>query len=218
MNIFESANGLLGDVRPDGFKAALSEFFTISADIRERLGDRGGLLTEYLERVFDALCENNTETAAAYGFSNAGDELRELCGKIIRGSRKVTRHPFYLTAKRYIDTHPLPYREDQSRLEVYTVALVGDFCKYAVEKYYKEFSGRLESSGHIPRIAALYDEICGVHDAAEPLNRLNAVIQNGFITVPAMASFTQGIIDDALLSLLFKEPETGKYVFEMPQA
>jgi len=215
MNIFANVTGLLGEIQPEGVGRSLSDFFDVTTCIMERLGERRGLLVEYLKAALDAICETNIETSATCGFTRGGNELRNVCGGIIRGDNKNTEHPFYQTAKRYIDTHPFPYKDIQGQLEIYSVALLDEFYKYAVEKYYKEFSGKLETGGHITRITTLYNEICAVLGSDEPMEKLNEIIQKTFITVPVMASFTQGMTDSAILSLLYHEPETNKYVFEM---
>lgn len=215
MNSFTNANEFLGEIQPESLSCALTRFFNATASIREKLGDKQTLLTEYLETVFDAISKTNIETSATLGFSNCARELREVCVNVMSGDNKNTQHPFYQTAKRYIDTHPLQFEDNQSKIEAYTIALKGSFNKYAAEKFYKEFSGKLEN-GHIARITELYKELCGILGTEEPIEHLNAIIKKDFIIVPVMASFAQGIIDAAVLSLLYQEPETGKYVFEMP--
>jgi len=213
MNIFQNADGFIGTVPPESFGNSLKKFFDAASGVRDKLGNSHEFLAEYLEAVFDAISKTNTETAATCGFSRCTKELRTICNAIIRGSGEETQHPFYDTAKSYIEAHPIPYEESQSKLEFYTVALVGEFIKYAIAQHYNEFGGKLNDE--TARITALYNDICAVLGSEEPMERLNEIIQDEFITVPVMASFVQGIIDSTVLSMLFNEPGSGKFVFEM---
>lgn len=200
-NIFANADSFLGEIRTDDFERAIAEFFTVTADIRERLGSNRTLLADYLDTVLDVICRNHVETTATHGFSIYGRELRGICLGIIRSSNENTQHPFYETAKRYIDEYPTSYKNVHRKLDMYAVALTGEFIKYATERYRAEYTSKLESSGSIARIESLYKGISGILGTEEPMERVNAIIRNGMRTVPVMAVVAQGIIDMAFYAL-----------------
>ena len=215
MNIFENANGFLGEIHPESLKNALAEFYETVAEMKGRLGHRSGLLDEYIKLVFRVIYEVNTETSSTDGFSSAMPELRKLCGAIVRDESEYEDHPLYKQAKHFIELHPFPHIKGLYRIDVYAGALVGDYGKYAIEKYYKKYDGRLTDSGYIAALKPLYKNICDILGAENVMEQFNMLIKRHFIIAPAMHSFLQGLMDDMLDTLAFQVPETAKLVFEL---
>ncbi len=215
MNIFENAGAFLGEIRLESLGNALTEFYGAVADVKGRLGHSGRLLDEYLELVFGAIHEVSTETSATDGYSSCMPELKRMCGSIVRGESGYENHPLYEQTKQYIDLHPLPHLERLHKIEVYAGVLMGDYSKYAIEKYYNKYNGRLADSGYISELNPLYNDICGILGSEDAMERLNMIIKRSFLITPVMHSFLQAVIDNMLEMLSFKVPETAKHVFEL---
>ena len=130
MNIFYEYEGIFGKAETAHLERTLQEFFELADAMRRRLGKQGYLLDEYISIILKGANATLAQSAAEDGFA-ASSELRYLCMDIMDGKADCANHPLYEKFQAYITGHPLPYRERVTKLNLYCIALAGDYLEYA---------------------------------------------------------------------------------------
>jgi hypothetical protein len=214
MNIFENESGFLGDASVKHLKISFVEFIKQAAEIRTKLGKQGYLLDKYLSYLFETSNEILAYEAASEGFETGGI-LNGLCSGILSGDPKNTDHPFYNEVKTYIEAHPLRSQERATKVSIYCSVLI-EPCLGSMSKEYYE---RIESSAHdvldVSDFRKLYDRIVEVLGDEEAMKNLNLLFRQRFLIVTAMAAFLQGITNDLLYSLTYRDSESSKQIFQL---
>jgi len=214
MNIFENESGFLGDASVKHLKLSFAEFIKQAAEIRTKLGKQGYLLDKYLSYLFETSNEILAYEAASEGFETGGI-LNGLCSGILSGDSKNTDHPFYDEVEAYIEAHPLKSQERATKVSVYCSVLIERCLDSMCEKYYE----RIEASTHavldVCDFRNLYNRISEVLGGEEAMENLNLLFRQRFLIVTAMAAFLQGITNELLYSLTYRDRESFKQVFQL---
>jgi len=214
MNIFENESGFLGDASVKHLKNSFIEFIKQAAEIRTKLGKQGYLLDKYLSYLFETSNEILAYEAASEGFETGGI-LSGLFSEILSGDPKNTDHPFYNEVKAYIEAHPLISQERATKVSLYCSILIERCLGSMSEEYYE----RIESSAHdvldVSDFRKLYDRIVEVLGDEESMKNLNLLFRQRFLIVTAMAAFLQGITNDLLYSLTYRDRESSKQIFQL---
>ena len=214
MNVFYEYEGIFGRAEPAHLNRAMREFFELAATIRRRLGKQGYLLDKYISSVLDAANATLLHVSADSGLQS-GAELRQLILTVMDGKRDYANHPMYERAKEHIEAHPLAYQERQTVLDAYCVALAGDYLEHATQSFAKEQRKAMQPAFDIVCLRDLYRKISATIGGEEQLERLNLLIRQRFLIVTPMAGFLQGLTNDLLYSLVCRDAETSKQVFQL---
>jgi hypothetical protein len=124
-------------------------------------------------------------------------------------------HPLYELVKKYIDDHQLMYQEPNTKVSIYCSALTSDYLKYAAEQYFEEVENNFKSVLDICDLYGLYVKICGLLGSEEAMESLNLLFQQRFLIATTMAVFLQGMTNQLLYSLTYRDRETSKQVFQL---
>jgi hypothetical protein len=214
MNIFEKEIGIIGDAQVEHLKLSYEEFMQQAHDIRTRLGKQAYLLDGYLPYLFKSINVTLAYQAASDGF-DAGGELNSLCLGVIRDGNKYKKHPFYEHAKEYIDAHPLEYQDINTKASLYCSMLAYDFLKVAAEQYFDVVKGNLIGTLNILDLRDLYVKICELLGSEEAMESLNLLFCQRFLIATTMDVFLQGMTNELLYSLDYRDRETSKQVFQL---
>lgn len=214
MNIFKNESGLLGDATVKHLKLSFDEFFKQASEIRTKLGKQGYLLDKYLSYLFETSNEILAYEAASEGFETGGI-LDSLCSGILSGDSQNKDNPFYNEVKTYIDAHPLKFQERATKISVYYSLLI-DRC---LDRMCKDYYERIESNAHtvldVCDFRNLYNRISEILGSEEPMENLNLLFLQRFLIATAMASFLQGITNELLYSLTYRDKESSKQIFQL---
>jgi hypothetical protein len=210
----ENENGIIGDAPIEHLNHSFEELIGQSCEIRTKLGNQAYLLDKYLSYLFESTNRTQVYVAASDGFDTAG-ELNGLCYSVIRDDPKYKDHPFYEQVKAYIDAHPLKHQEPHTKVPIYCSALAGDFLKYSAEKYFDKIKSDSVSVLDICNLCDLYDKICGLLGSEETMENLNLLFQQRFLITTAMAAFLQGMTNQLLYSLTYRDRESSKQIFQL---
>jgi ribosomal protein L31 len=205
MNIFENESGILGSVSVDNLKRSFKEFLQQATEIRIKLGKQRYLLDNYLTYLFEATNGILAYEAASEGFETEST-LNSLCAEILRGDSKSNDHPFYEQVKAFIDAHPLKYQESFTRLSLYDIMLSCSYLESVYEQYYTDLVTDIRDFLDIVDLNNLYDKIC---------EALGGLFCQRFLIVKAMDTFLQGMTNQLLYSLTYRDRETSKQVFQL---
>lgn len=214
MNIFENESGILGSASVENLKRSFKEFLRQATEIRIRLRKQGYLLDKYLSYLFEATNGILAYEAATEGFETEST-LNSLCAEILRGDAKSNDHPFYEQVKAFIDAHPLKYQESFTKLSLYDAMLSCSYLESIYEQYYTDLVADTRAFLDIVDLNNLYDKICEALGGEKEMEHLNLLFCQRFLIVKAMDIFLQGMINQLLYSLTYRDRETSKQVFQL---
>lgn len=207
MNIFENESGILGSASVDILKQSFMEFIQQATEIRIRLGKQRYLLDKYLSYLFEATNRILAYEAASEGFETEST-LNSLCSEILKGDAKNNDHPFYEQVKAFIEAHPLKYQENFTRLSLYDVMLSCTYLKSVYEQYYIDLVADIRTFLDIVDLNNLYNKICEALGGEKEMEYLNLLFCQRFLIVKAMDIFLQGMTNQLLYSLTYRDRET----------
>lgn len=214
MNIFENESGILGGVSVNSLNQSLKEFLRQATEIRRRLGKQGYLLDKYLSYLFEATNGILAYEAASEGFETEST-LSGLCSEILKGDAKSNDHPFYKQVKTFIDAHPLKYQESFTKLSIYDVMLSSSYLESVYEQYYADLVADIRAFLDIVDLNSLYNKICEALGCEKEMEHLNLLFCERFLTAKATDIFLQGMTNQLLYSLTYRDRETSKQVFQL---
>lgn len=214
MNIFENESDFLGGASVEHLKHSFAEFIKQAVEIRTKLGNQGYLLDQYLCYLFETSNETLAYEAASKGFETGGI-LNGLCSGIISGDSKNTDHPFYDEVKAYIEAHPLRSQERATKVSVYCSVLIERCLDSMCKEYYKQIESNAHAVIDVCDFRNLYNRISEILGDEEAMANLNLLFRQRFLVVTAMAAFLQGITNELLYSLTYRDRESSKQIFQL---
>jgi len=213
MNIFEHTRDIVGNLDVGYLRRTQQEFFELARLIRVRLGNKSYLLDKYVYDLLSAINETLAYDAADRGFLCSG-ELRGICADILNGEGNRTDHPFYETAKQYINDHPLTFQERTTQVDIYCTMLSCNFMEFAAPLFYEDCR---DTTGAVMDIIFLRELYCKISSVVgeELMEQLNVLIRQRFLIAAPMFCFAQGMTNDLLYSLQWRDIETNKTALQL---
>ena len=142
MNVFKETKNFLGEVNAKELGVAFVEFIELAKAIRGKLGCRKYLLDQYLLRLLEM-----ANTFSHLDLSDDGEEtggkLRKLCRRVLRGEDAVGKTRIGSMVQAYVATHPYPFLENYTKIELYMADLADLYFEHAAERYAEEQENRL---------------------------------------------------------------------------
>jgi len=212
MNIFNSIDSFLGDSGKAMPKVSVAEIFSIIRQIRTALGEENDYLDKYLSIMVTALNHPGSPNMVEDGFFK-GNGLRGICTAVVRKKPEDTDHPFYVTAKNYIDSHPLEFDDKWTAIHLYYLALADEFTKLSIKEFTQQRFNSLSENADIIVLTTLYEKISEII-GTELIDKLNHLLKDRFIISPIILAFAQGLANDLLYTLDFQDEKSGKYTFQ----
>jgi len=192
------------------------ELLRLVREWRERLGTKCGTLDNYLAGVLNAMFNTaNTRDATDKGFGEGLSPLRGILRHIKNGEEaEAQKHPFYPKVRMYMDTHPFP--QDLLYYETYCAGLFREYVMFAVKGYMRRCGGKFQAELEENNIPKLRDSLLasGASITVDSLDYLNNLISQVFIWIAPPAIFMQGLADQIMLSLILRDKESGRIVFQ----
>ena len=204
MNIYYDYEGILGKPQQAHLRNTLEEILKLARAIRNQLGRRGYLLDKYLHDLLTALNSKLAYDAADSGFQITS-ELLHLCNKLTRGE----------PVKEYIGSHPLPYQEHVTKVNLYCIGLADTFLGYAISAFIDEGTEAIRRGIDIVALHDRYRKISSILGNEDQMEKLNLLIRQRFQVTTAMAGFLQGVTNSLLYALTERDTETNKTVLQL---
>ena len=230
MNIFQNPEDLLGS-REAEQPGSVTDLLQLASEIRTKLSGEGYLIESYLSRFFQAVIASSSQEAVSAGYE-VSSELRDLCFYVMDAASgdssshkhrpfqltgtgtEVETNPFYPEVKRHFEERP-----DQSA-QRFTVAnrhyalLSEEFIQYAMSRFLSDKKEIITEVLQNADLNMLYDRISAAV-GEPPMERLNRMLKEQFLAVPASMGFSYGLSCALLDSLVYEDSETGKQVFQL---
>lgn len=214
MSVYKTWRELLGFDDAKLLQPSTDGWIPIAREIRERLGEKGYLLDNYLGYLFAGIYHVSAGDAAAEG-DKAGTVLWNAIRYAMEGDEESgSGNPLYQQAKEYIDEHPLPYQEELTRHNIYYVALANKLPVDQLPRYIRHARPPVKEVD-IVRLRELYRTIGVILADFELLERLRHSIRASFQIADAAHMFMQGTTEALLFSLTYRDDETSKQVFQL---
>jgi len=216
MNIFQDAEDVAGRIDVDKITGDAREFWRLAKELRPRLGNKAYLLDSFLSCLLEGLATPSTGSVVEDGFAY-GCVLRSLCSEVLDGkeSAETLAHPLYQTVKSYIDEHPLPYQERFTRLSIYYAALADDLLRYSIAEFTEEMRAVFGEIFDSIRMRDLYHQLITLLKETDSVETLNSLIRSRFQAADAASVFLQGMNNEFLYALTFRDAETNKQIFQL---
>lgn len=214
MNIFENEVFTFGNLSTQKLKLTYDEFFKQAFDIRAKLGQHSYLLDKYLSYLFEGINEILVFSAGESGF-DATNEFDKLCYEALDGDLSDNDHPFSEHIKKYIKENSLPFLEPQTNASIIHCALANEFAEYAIQKYSRSLRFEIGKLFDICGLSDLYNQICKLLGGKELMQNLNELLKERFLIVSSISAFTQGLTNQLLYCLTYRDAQTSKQVFQL---
>ena len=134
MNIFETAKGFFGDYKKGELKILSSDFCSKTSKFRKSLGENANILDSYLCSIFSTIEKLYVDDVINEADNLVG-EIEGICRSICESQfYGKENHWFFETAKNYIETYPLKYKDNTTRAYIYMICLFDDFTDTYFEK------------------------------------------------------------------------------------
>lgn len=212
MNIFENRSSIVGSLEPERISDSLKNLFTLAKEIRIKLGKQGYLIDNYLSLVLEAANSTLAYEAAEQGFES-GSELQDLCNDILNGADNKKEHTFYQIVKESFANKKYDFQESITLINLHSVSLADAFLEYATQALQLEQESILDSMDDI-KLRELYNKIILAVDE-KLMEQLNNALKERFFITPVITVFMQGLTNDLLYSLTYRDNETGRQIFQL---
>ena len=212
---FESENDFIGDNAViNAMRSSYSQLFEQANTIRKRLNSQAYLFDNYLSYLFKA-----ADSAVAYCASSDGFdtqcELRIMCRDIIDGRERYKNHPYFEHVKAYIEAHPLDCREAATKESLYVVALAHDFLEAVAKQFYEEQRRELARILDINEVRELHQKIRELLGSEKEIENIDRLFRQRFLLITPIAGYLQGLTDDLLYELTYRDRKSSKMVFQI---
>ncbi len=198
----------------DNMKNKFNEMMNSAAKIRLELGKYKYLFDKYLECILDNINITHASMAAEFGFDSCG-KLRGLCCKALNNNNNILNTPAGRVVKEYIDSHPIKYIEDQTKVEMYMVYLHNIYLKYAIQDFINEETEKDNSPYDSAEAKTVYNKIVQIMGNEESLSQFNKLFTDYFFINKKINIFINGFLNNIVYALLFDDSETEQTVFQL---
>ena len=213
MNLLSSRPDLFGALDSEKLIGSTHELFRIIAKTRDKLGAQRELLDDYLGLLLEELDATHADDATEAGFQ-AATELRRLVMSIMDKSEKLTEHPLYGTAKQMIEKYSDSCKERATLSCLYSVLLSDSFAQFAVSNFLKDEGNKRSEYLNSAELIRKHGEIVRIIGSAD-IDRLDQAVRNRLVFSTIVTGFMQGLADDVLDCLTYRDKESGKYIFQL---
>lgn len=205
---------MLGEVNVKELGVAFVEIIELARSIRGKLGCRKYLLDQYLLQLLGMVSTFSYLDLSEDG-ENAGGQLRKLCRQVAHGEDAASETQIGSTVRAYIATHPCPYLEDYTKVELYRADLADLYFEHEAERYAEEQESRLMGVCDPLRANELYTMIVQLIGGETEMERLNALFAQRFLLVKPIELFTQAYMQDFICSLTYRDLQTDHTVLQI---
>ena len=213
MNIFESSKGLFGKHKKGELKELSSNFWNLAKEIREKLGEDAYVLDSYLSEIFtnldNVMISNVTEKA-----EEMMNKIYFLCKNLVDYRPIDKKDKMYELARDYIISHPLPYKESDTRFRVYVILLIDELTEIFIEESLKHDGfvafldyNHLSINNDFEKISEVVGE--------EEMEKLNEAIKKRFVVPNILEIFKRTVNRKLFYYFIEKDKQTSKQTFQL---
>ena len=230
MNIFQNPEDLLVSKEAEQ-PGSITDLLLLATEIRVKLGGEGYLVESYLSYFFQAIIASSSQDAASDGYE-VSSELRGLCFYVLDAASgdssehkhrpfqladtdtEAEEHPFYPEVTRNFEKHSDQSAQRFTVVNRHYALLAEKFLQYAMSRFLSDKKENVTEAFQNADPNMLYDRISAVVGES-PMERLNRMLKEQFLAIPASMGFSYGLSCALLDSLVYEDGETEKQVFQL---
>ena len=215
MNIFKNTRDFIGNYNDETGIGSVFEMLSVSKEIQTKLGKQAYLMDAYLTMFLTASQYKSVRCVEEYVESTTS-ELWAFCRSIIGKQKDYKSHPLYARANEILNSqiHAQDYQEEYTSHYILCIAIVDDYIDLVVKEFIKTHNFELSTLFEVTRFRELYAQISYVIGEA-PMERFNLLLQQRFLVSPILPIFIKAINSDLLFTLLSRDDETNKQIFQL---
>ena len=203
---------MVGNPRDCGPFCALEEFLALARTMRARLGTRAYVLDCYLTSLLSVV-PLLPEEKVQLGFEQA-NELQGVCIAALEGQGKWKNHSFYPLALQYVRTHPLPFQERGTKVDLCYTALFPPFMAACIQRLTNETLSAIDRAIDGVELRAQNDELKARLGPGDFM-RLAACFSHAFIPLPYGEQIAYGGNIALSHRLLQRDKETSSTLLQL---
>lgn len=229
MNIIQKPEDLLFSKEAEQ-PGSITDLLRLAAEIRTKLGGEGYLIESYLSHFFQAVIASSSQEAVSDGYE-ISSELRDLCFYVLDAASgdsehkhrpfqltdtgtEAEEHPFYPEVTRNFEKHSDQSAQRFTVVNRHYALLAEKFLQYAMSRFLSDKKENVTEALQNADLNMLYDRI-SVVVGEPPMERLNRMLKEQFLAIPASMGFSYGLSCALLDSLVYEDSKTGKQVFQL---
>ncbi len=213
MNIFDETTGLFGEYKKGEQKQLSNNFWNTAREIRQELSEDAYILDAYLSEIFTAL-DSELISNIVDEAENMTNKIYFLCKNIVEYEPIKNKDNFYEVSYNYIVSHPLPYKENKTRFNMYVALLIDDFTDMFIEKTYNEINSNSFSEYNFDIIKDYFKKI-SEKVGHEKIETLNNIIKKRFALPTIIDIFKRTVSRHLFFYLLKRDNQTSKHIFQL---
>lgn len=189
------------------------ELLSVVRRQRLQLGKQRYALDNYLATAIGLLSCVIPYDVADDGSSTAC-ALRKMCREILLNTEQEAKSPFYKKAEEYIQSHPLEYQEIHTKTNLYYLALFPEWLEECIPQFLHEQSEADHRPWDLVDVRGMGHELAQLL-CEDDVSRLNQLLQQRFLPQPPVSIFIAAMINDYANTLITRDLETGRYLFQL---
>lgn len=186
------------------------ELNSILKIIHKELGDKSGLLDDYISAMLKAFQSISVMDAVEDGFQDATAEIRELIMGVRDNNNGITSHPFYSIVSSYISEHPCP--SEKLYVDYYCGRLFIEFTDFSLNRFLDKRAAFIRSAMEAAHIDEIKAQIAELIDP-DLLSKFYELICKRYLIASPSKMFLQCMTDQHVLNCLAQDNDS-RYVFQ----
>ena len=217
MNIFRNRDRFFGKPNFISIRGNMDEFWKLVSKIKSELGDKGYYLDKYLNVIFEMLADLDLATASSVADDICWGILADcyiVCGDDEDLIKKKEKSIFFEIVKNYIDSHPVDFREEHTKLEFYAGKIILENLERIHKEFKRQYKNKVLMKIDYPVANSYFQKISSIV-GEEKMEDFNNVMAEAFVFGPIGLSIAQHSVVRAIGMLLYRDPESSKQIYQL---
>lgn len=215
MYCFNDREEIILQPLPENFFDVDKEIFSLGHQIKERMGEDGYLLDNYLSMLLKAL-NGNTVQYIVEGTEYVLSDAYDICRQIEEGrdafDDRLKEKRLYPALKKHMEIYSGKYKSSCTVTELAVISVIPEIMK----KEYSDAKISFSSNGWLDtvQLREIYDAIV-THAGSRLIDRMLVLIKQRFLIAPAVNIYIQAVTNHYLEALLQRDEVSSKQFFQL---
>ena len=217
MNIFQNRDRFFGKPNFISIRGNMYKFWRLASKIKSALGNKGYYLDKYLNVIFETLADLDLATASSVADDICWGILADgyiVCVDDEDLIKKKEKSIFFEIVKKYIDSHPVNFREEHTKVEFYAGKIILENLDKMHKEFKKQYKNKVLMKIDYPLANSYFQKISSIV-GEEKMEDFNNVMAEAFVFGPIGLSVAQHSVVRAIGMLLYRDPESSKQIYQL---
>ena len=217
MNIFQNRDRFFGKPNFISIHGNMDELWKLASKIKSELGDKEYYLDKYLNVIFETLADLDLATASSVADDICWGILADcyiVCGDDEDLIKKKEKSIFFESVKKYIDSHPVDFKEEHTKVEFYAGKIILENLQMIHKEFKRQYKNKVLMKIDYPVANSYFQKISSIV-GEEKMEDFNDVMAEAFVFGPIGLSVAQHSVVRAVGMLLYRDPESSKQIYQL---